>query len=253
MFSRLRTRTNPVFYPDHLRLLLSNEPERIDRTFDDAHSIDLLTWNIFASLDTHSDDEWLAYRLQPLGGTALDPPVRMSLWSGRLTPPELRPSHAYREWVRTRYADLDGGAAELSEFAAAIEVPVRVETPTVLLFIDTAWNRPPLGNGGRDRMVELIDAGLDHARRVSKKLAIGVVYAAGSQTADELSHRINVLRDPDRLLAEMPWRTTVPTVALREMTWQQLIAVWEQERQYLDLGGQPVRAFLEHAERLGLR
>lgn len=252
MFSRLRTRTNPVFYPDHLRLSLTDDPQRVEQAFTDPGSIDLLTWNIFASLDTHADDEWVAYRLQALGGTAVDPPVRMSLWSGRSNAPELRSSHAYLEHIR-HYADPGGGAQELSEFADPIEVPVRVETPSVLLLIDTAWHRAPRGNGGRDRFVELIDAGLDHARRVDKKLALGIVYATGSNTGEELSYRINQLRDPDRLAAEMPWRRRIPAVVLREMSWQQLLAVWEQERNYLDLAGQPVRGFLSYAEALGLR
>jgi hypothetical protein len=254
MFSRLRTRTNPVFYPDQLRLVLSDEPDRLDRAFTDPASLDLLTWNVFASLDTHTDEDWLAYRLQGLGGSAVTAPVRLSVWSGRHSGPELRSSHAYVDAIRSRTHGYGGNsAAELAEFADPIEVPVRVETPDVLLFIDTVWQQPPRGNGGRDRLVELIDAGLDHSRRVDKKLAIGMVYAAGSATGTELSHRINQLRDPELLEAELPWREQLPPIILREMTWQQLLAVWEQERDYLDLGGQPVRAFLEHAQARGLR
>lgn len=253
MFSRLRTRTNPVFYPDQLRLALAGEPDRLDRAFTDTPSLDLLTWNVFASLDTHSDEQWLAYRLQELGGSAISAPVRLSLWSGRHSGPELRPSHAYRDHIRERMSAAGQATAVMAEFVAPIEVPVRVESPDVLLLVDTAWQRPPRGAAGRDRLIELIDAGLDHARRVSKKLAIGVVYVGGSDTARELSHRINRLRDPDNLAADLPWRHRVPAVVLREVTWQQLIRVWEQEREYLELGGQPVRAFLDHAESLGLR
>ena len=253
MFSRLRTRTNPVFYADKLRLLLSDDPDRVDRIFTDPESIQLLTWNLFTSLDTHSDDEWLAYRLRDLGGSAVSAPVRMSLWTGRDIGPELRPSHAYREFIRDRMPTGGQAPHDMSEFTDPIEVPVRVETPEVLLLIDTAWHRPPRGSGGRDRLIELIDAGLDHARRVSKKLAIGVVYVGGSATASELSHRINRLRDPDSLAADMPWRRQIPAVVLREMTWQQLLRIWEQEREYLELDGQPVRAFLDHAHALGLR
>lgn len=253
MFSRLRTRTNPVFYPDQLRLALSDEPERVDRIFTDPESLQLLTWNVFASLETHSDDQWLAYRLQELGGSAVSAPVRISLWSGRVNGPELRPSHAYRAYIRERMTAAGHSQENPSEFADPIEVPVRVESPDVLLLVDTALHRAPRGSGGRDRLVELIDAGLDHARRLSRKLAVGMVYVGGSETAAELSHRINRLRDPDNLLADMPWRARVPAVVLRELTWQQLLRIWEQEREYLELDGQPVRAFLEHAQRLGLR
>lgn len=253
MFSRLRTRTNPVFYPDQLRYALADQPDRLQRAFEDPGSLDLLTWNVFASLDTHSDDEWLAYRLQELGGSAVSAPARLSMWSGRYRAPELRPSNSYLSYIRNRATPSGITVEGLGDYGAPIEVPVRVETPDVLLLIDTAWHRAPRGNGGRDRLVELIDAGLDHARRVSKRLAIGMVYAAGSSTAEDLSHRINHLRDPDNLAADMPWRHPVPPVVLREVTWHQLLTVWEQEREYLELGGQPVRAFLDHAQSRGLR
>ncbi len=254
MFSRLRTRTNPVFYPDQLRLALSSEPDRLERAFTDPTSLDLFTWNVFASLDTHTDEDWLAYRLQALGGSAVTAPVRLSLWSGRHSGPQLRSSRAYLDAIRSRTHEFGADATgDLAEFAEPIEVPVRIETPDVLLLVDTVWQRPPRGHGGRDRLVELIDAGLDHARRVDNKLAIGMVYAAGSDTGAELSHRINQLRDPDQLAVELPWREHLPPIVLREMTWAQLLATWEQEREYLDLGGQPVRAFLDHAQARGLR
>lgn len=260
MFSRLRTRTNPVFYPDRLRLSLHDDA-RAERVFTEPRNLDLLTWNIFSSLETHPDSEWLAYRLQPLGGITIAPPIRLSLWSGRHDGPLLQSSPDYLRFIQTRDADLgqtrdaDRGTipSDLAEFAAPIEVPVRVESPQVLLLIDTAWQHAPRGNGGRDRMIELIDAGIDQARRVQKKLAVGVVYDETSATARDLSEHMNTLRDPDRLAAEMPWRSDIAAVILREMSWQKLLVTWEQEREYLDLGGQPVRAFLDYMESLGLR
>lgn len=253
MFGRLRTRTNPVFYPEQLRLTLNDDRERVRRAFEDPESLDLLTWNIFSSLDTHSDEDWVAYRLQALGGTAVDAPVRMSLFSGRVNAPLLRSSHDYLDDLRRQWPALGTGNGSLGEFGDPIEVPVRVETPSTLLLVDAALQRLPRGNAGRDRLVELIDAGLDHARRLGTKLAIGVVYVSGSGASRELSHRINQLRDPDTLAGEMPWRERIPAVVLRELPWHELIALWESERPYMDLGGQPVRAFLAHVEALGLR
>lgn len=253
MFGRLRTRTNPVFYPDQLRLVLNDDRERVQRAFEDPDSLDMLVWNVFASLDTHTDENWIAYRLQALGGSAVDPPVRMSLFSGRVNAPILRSSHEYLDYIRSRYPARDGSNGSLGEFADPIEVPVRVETPSTLLLVDAALQALPRGNAGRDRMIELIDAGLDHARRVSKKLAVGVVDVPGSTASRELSQRINQLRDPDTLAGELPWRDQVPAVVLRELPWSDLIALWAEERRYMDLGGQPVRAFLEHVRTIGLR
>jgi hypothetical protein len=109
------------------------------------------------------------------------------------------------------------------------------------------------GAGGRDRVVELVDAGLEQARRLSKTLAVAVVYPSGTEVGSEVSARMHRLRDPAVLAAELPHRTQVPPVVLREVPWQQLLRMWEQEQPYLRLGGQPVKAFLEHARALGLR
>lgn len=253
MFGRLRTRTNPVFYPEQFRLTLGDDRERVRRAFEDPDSIDFLVWNVFASLDTHSDEDWVAYRLQSLGGTAVDAPVRMSVFSGRSNAPQLRSSHEYLDHLRAHWPTAPGPDGALGEFADPIEVPVRVETPSVLLLVDAALRTLPRGNAGRDRLVELIDAGLDHARRVGKKLAIGIVHMAGAAASGELTQRVNQLRDPDTLAGEMPWRSHVPAVVLREMSWEDLIALWETERPYMELGGQPVRAFLEHVSAVGLR
>lgn len=253
MFGRLRTRTNPVFYPEQFRLALNDDRERVQRAFEDPASLDMLVWNIFASLDTHSDEDWVAYRLQTLGGSAVDAPVRMSLFSGRVNAPILRSSHDYLDHIRSCWSESGAFDGALGEFADPIEVPVRVETPSTLLLVDAALQTLPRGNAGRDRMIELIDAGLDHARRVGKKLAVGVVHVPGSMASRDLSHRVNQLRDPDTLAGEMPWREQIPAVVLREMPWDELIALWDTERRYMDLGGQPVRAFLEHVRTLGLR
>ena len=78
-----RTRTNPIFYSDRLALLLADQPERLTRMRTEPQNVDLLTWNVFASLDTHADQNWLAYCLQEIGGPGLRAPVRISLFSGR--------------------------------------------------------------------------------------------------------------------------------------------------------------------------
>lgn len=248
MFSRLRTRTNPVFYADQLRLVLSDEPLRAERAFTDPHSLDLLTWNLFASLDTHRDREWLAYRLQSLGGSGVKAPVRMSLFTGHHNGPEMRPSTAYLEHIRARTSD-----GLLRGLAGPIEVPVRIETPDVLLLVDTTWDRVPRGNEGRDRLVELLDAGLDHARRIGRRLALAMISLGGSAANQELSHRLNQLRDPDALAGELPWRRTLPSVVLRDLSWQELVRLWVPERAWMELGSQPVRGFLDHLRELGLR
>ena len=63
-----RTRTNPVFYRDRAGVALADEPDRLERMRTESTSLDLLTWNIFMSLDTHRDQAWMADRLQVLGG-----------------------------------------------------------------------------------------------------------------------------------------------------------------------------------------
>ena len=252
MFSSPRTKTNPVFYADQLRLVLADEPDRLERVFNDPDSVDLLTWNVFASLDTHDDNAWLAHRLEALGGPQVRAPARISLWSGRHRGPLLHPSPGYLDMIRERSDKAGGPAADLSEFARPIEVPVRIETPSVLILVDTALASTPRGSGGRDRLLELIDAGTDHARRLSKQLAVAVVYASGSITAAELSTRLQQLRDRRRLAADMPYRDVPPDLLLREVSWQQLLRTWESELDYLSVDGQPVRAFLSHAKARGL-
>jgi hypothetical protein len=250
---RSRTKTNPVFYGDELRAELASEEERLERALEDPSSVDLLTWNVFTSLDTHRDRDYLAYRLQGLGGANMTAPVRTSLWTGRRRQPELRPSPAYVRHVRDRAHAAGADDASVASFERTIEVPVRIETPRVLTLVDTTLDALPRGNGGRDRIVELIDAGLEHARRLSKSLAIAVVYQSGTSAAAELSGRMNELRDRAVLAREMPYREHIPEIVLREMSWQQMLAIWERETDYLRLGGQPVRAFRDHLAKLGLR
>jgi len=251
-----KTTTNPVFAPGRLALELG-DPARAERIHTDPRSTDLLTWNVFATLAAHRDQPWLASRLQILGGPALAAPVRIGLWTGRDRTPLLPPSAAYvasvRDRMRAAGADDAAIGASIGEFAAAIEAPVRIESPDVLCLVDTYLDGYPLGAGGRDRLVELIDAGLDAAQRVGKQLAVAVVYPSGRQFAGEISARVRTLQDTAGLRAALPHRTSVPAVTLREVSWQQLLKVWEAERDWLELGGEPVKGFLEHCAALGLR
>lgn len=249
----MRTKLNPAFYDDELRLLLSDEPDRLERVFREPASVDLLTWNVFASLDHHADRDFLAYRLQALGGAGVRAPVRLSLWTGRHREPLLRPGPGYVAAARERAKRAGGDAAATQTLEAPIEVPVRIETADVLLLVDTMLERYPSGIAGRDRITELIDAGLDHARRLSCTLAVAVVHRSGSRGAAEVSERLNRLRDPAVLAAELPHRGGMPEVVLRELPWQQLLGVWEQEIPYLGLRGQPTRGFTEYVRALGLR
>lgn len=249
----VKTKTNPAFYEEDLRLLLADEPGRFERVLEDSDSLDLLTWNVFASLETHTDRDWLAYRLQAFGGTDVRAPVRLSLWTGRYREPLLRPSSGYIETVRGRARRAGGSDEAVAAFTEPVEVPVRIESPDVLVLVDTVLDSYHRGAGGRDRLAELIDAGIDHARRLSKSLAVAVVYKSGTQAAADLSHRLNALRNPDRLAQELAHRERIPEVLLREVPWQQLLRIWEQELDWLELSGEPVREFLRVAARRNLR
>jgi hypothetical protein len=70
--------------------------------------------------------------------------------------------------------------------------------------------------------------------------------------ASASSTHINRLRDPATLAAELPYRSRIPAVVLREVSWQQLLRLWEQELPYLRIPGQPAKAFAEHARSRGL-
>ena len=244
MLARTRTRTNPVFRPDELAQLIG--AERAERALTEPDNADFLTWNVFSTLETHRDEPWLAHRLQSFGGSQLTAPLRLALFTGAASEPLLAPSAGYVAAVRERASTHGGDDRKLSDFLAPVEVPVRIESPDVLCLVDTTTHGTPLGRGGRDRVVELVDSGLEHARRLGKTLAVAVVYRSATPAASQLSARIRQLRDPGKLAAEMPHRRTVPPVVLREMTWQQLLQVWVTEQRYLDLGGLPVRRFIEH-------
>lgn len=248
---RLRTKQNAVFYEDRLATFLAGDDERLAEIRSDPDSVELLTWNIFASLATHVDQGWLAYKLQALGGAAVRAPLRISLWTGRDREPILRPSQEYLAGIRQRSATAGGNG--LAAFEQAIDLPVRIESPDVLVLVDTIGETYTRGGGGRDRLLELIDAGLSHARRLSRSLTVAVVYPSGTAAAADLSARINELRDPATLRAELGNRAAVEPLALRELSWQRLIHLWETERDFLDLSGQPVKAFLTHLEQRGLR
>lgn len=250
----LRTRQqHAVFYADRLETLLGEDSARLAAPRTESDSVALLTWNIFTSLRTHTDPGWLAHRLQALGGSIVRAPVRISLWTGREREPLLRPSRAYRAALRERSTPAGADGDGLAPFEQPIEVPVRIESPDALVLVDTIGTQYPRGAGGRDRLLELIDAGLDHARRLARSLTVTVVYPSGAPAAGDLSARINELRDPGALRAELSYRPSVDPVALREMTWQRLVHLWEAERPYLELSGQPVKAFLAHLEQCGLR
>ena len=250
---KLKTKTNPVFWPDRLAATFADRPERLADARTNPRSIDFLTWNVFCALDTHDFPERLAYRLQPFGGSGIRPPVRLALWVGREQEPILRPSPGYLEEIRRRATAAGGTAEAVSAFAAPVEVDVLIETPDVLTLVDTTIDRLPVGNGGRDRLIELVDVGLDQARHLGNDLAVAVVYAAGTRAAAELSRRINELRDPAALRAALPHRSNLPPVVFREVTWQSLLATFEADLDYLQLDGQPVRRFLEHVRSVGLR
>lgn len=250
---RHRTKTRPVFYAERLAMVLGEGRERLAAMEADPERVDLLTWNIFASLATHADQDWLAYRLQALGGPAMRAPLRISLWTGRDREPFLRPSPEYLAAIKQRSEAAGTAGTDLSAFEQTIDLPVRIESPDTLLLVDTIGTQYRRGGGGRDRLLELIDAGLDHARRLSRALTVAVVYPSGTPAAGDLSARINELRDPTTLRAELAHRRSVPPLALRELSWQRLIHLWDAEREYLDLSGQPVKAFLAHLESRGLR
>lgn len=248
-----RTTTNPFFYGTDLRAVLADEAPRFERIISEPDNVDLLTWNVFASLDTHADRDYLAYRLQALGGGGVRAPVRLSLWTGRTREPLLRPTTAYLEAVRERILAAGASPDVLDQFDDPIEVPVRIETPDVLVLVETALRTPPAGTAGRDRLLELVDAGLEQARRLDASLAVAVVYEAGTPAATALSSRVAALSDPARLAAELPHRGVLPAVTFRELTWQRLLSLWDAERSWLDLAGEPVRSFIGHTRRLGLR
>lgn len=239
-----RRRTNPVFYRDRAGVALADEPERLERMRTESANLDLLTWNIFASLDTHDDQDWLAYRLQALGGPNTRAPVRVSLFSGAHRMPYLRPGPAYVAALHARVGAEGEHADGVSAFEQPIEVPVRIETPDVLVLVETALDRLRPGTGGRDRLAELVDTGLDHARRLSSSLTIAVVAKAGSSV---LETRLPQLTDPAEVTRLVAWRDDVPTVTFTGLTWSQLLQLWREERDVLHLDRQPVRDFESYA------
>ena len=242
---------NPAFWPDQLRAMLG--PERGQAALTDPDSLDLLVWNVFATLEHHTDQEWLAYRLQMFGGTGVRAPVRIQRWIGRDNEPLLPPSRGYLATVRQRAAAAGGDAASVAAFTTPIEVPVRIESPDVVVLVDATVSTYPRGAGGRDRIQELVDAGLEHAERLGKQLAIGVVYVSGTQTAKELSARLDDLRRPGRLAAELPYAdpARLAKLVLREVSWQQLLRTWQAESRYLHLPSS-AKPFLAHCQERGL-
>ncbi len=247
LFARAKTRTNPVFYPERLEYRLAHDPARLERMRTEQRNVDLLVWNVFASLDSDDDREFLAGQLQALAGSRLRPPLSLSLWTGAHREPTLRPSAAYRRWLE-HHPDID----DPTPFTRPLEVAVRLEATEVLALIDATLDAPLLGTRGRDRLVELIDAGAEHARAVGKHLVVACVYQSRSGAARQLSARLNDLRSEERRAEAMPWHPTPPAVELREMPWQRLLRLWEHSRDGLALSRQPVKRFEEYAAQLGL-
>ena len=247
---KTRQRTNPVFRPEDLRLIAGEE--RAEQALNDPDSVDLLVWNVFSTLDSHSDPTWLAGRMEKLLGPGVRAPVRMSLWTGAIREPLMHPPGGYVAHVRERAHSAGGDDASVAEFTAPVEVPVRVETPDVIGLIEAVGATSAVGRGGRDRIIELIDVGLEQARRLGKTLGVGLIYRSGTPAASEVSARINALRDTKQLSAALPHRTSIPAIALREMSWQQLLAIWQSELDYLDVDGLPVKAFLAHCRDRGV-
>ncbi|MGI9017111.1 MAG: hypothetical protein ACR2HR_08425 [Euzebya sp.] len=245
----MATKTNymPLFWADQARAELGEE--RFAAAQRDPLDLDLLAWNVFQGLQTHFDQDWLAYRLQQFGGTGVTAPVRMAMWTGVRTGPLLQPSRGYAEVIAQRALSAGAQAQDLATFRAPIEVPVRIEAPDVLCLVDTYLDAVDRGSGGRDRLLELIDAGLEHARHLSKTLAVAVVYRAGSPAARELSVRLEQLRQS--LPRELSHQPGASQVQLREVSWQQLLRVWESEAAYLDLDGSAKR-FLSYVKQHGL-
>ncbi|MGI8575770.1 MAG: hypothetical protein ACR2MA_10630 [Egibacteraceae bacterium] len=248
-----RSRTNPVFYEEELRRQLADQPERLRQALEEPANADFLTWNVFMSLDTHSDAPWLAHVLQLVGGSAVGPPVRISLWSGRHRQPLLRPSPAYLRFIEQRAETAGAQECSLELFSTPVEVPVRLESPDVLALIDTTITAAPLGIGGRDRLVELVDAGIEHARRLSKSLTVAMVYAEDTPAGRDVAARVDELATPARLAAALPWRERLPVVTILGVTWRELLDRWQEEQTYLAVGGEPVRGFLSHCAKHGLR
>jgi len=251
---KTKTTTNPLLFADQLALELV-DPARVEQALHDPRSLDALTWNVFATLERHRDRSWLAHRLELLGGEDLRAPVRITNWVGRTQEPRLTPTAAYLASVKERIqqagADDAGLSEALAEHSDPVEVPVLIESPDVVCLVDTYLDHYPAGTGGRDRLTEIVDAGLEHARRVGKRLAVAAVYASGTDVAATVSTHIRELRDG--LAQALPHRSGKIDVTLRELSWQQLLKVWETEADYLELAGQPVKAFLAHTAALGLR
>lgn len=242
-----KTKPMPVFWADQARAQLGED--RYAAALRDPLSLDLLAWNVFQSLETHYDQDWLAYRLQQFGGTGVTAPVRLQLWTGANAEPLLKPSRGYVAAIRARAAAAGATEEDLTQFRAPIEVPVRIESPDVLCLVDTVLDELDRGARGRDRLLELVDAGLEHARQLSKTLAVAVVYTDASPASRALSARMDELRR--NLSGELPHQTKTADVQLREVSWGQLLRVWEAEIDYLQLPASP-KPFLEHVKRNGL-
>lgn len=247
------TRPNPVIAGDELALVLGDDPDRLERARSDPSSTDWLVWSTFAP--THRDPDRLTRLPRVLAaviGGGVSPPARTTIFAGRDREPLARPGREYLAHLR-RSTDGQGGDAEaLVTFGGPVEVPVRVEAPGVLALVDAFVRTPILGAGGRDRMVELIEVGLEQSRAVGKRLVVGVIYPSRNAHASEVSARLARLRTGAGLRAALPWRSRVDDVELREVTWGEVLRTWESEAPYMGVGRRDARRFLDAARDLGL-
>lgn len=247
---KTRKRTNPVFYREAFAAVAGSE--RAAKAAENPESIDLLVWNVFSSLETHSDPAWLAGRLQNLAGPGMREPVRIALWTGSEREPLLHPPASYVAHVRERARAAGADDESVAEFASPVSVPARIESPDAVALVDAMGDELSAGHGGRDRVIELIDVALEQARRLGKAPAVAVIYKSGTPAAGEVSARLNALRRPGALATHLSHRSTVGPVVLREMSWQQLLRIWQAEASYLDLDGHQIKAFAAHCRERGL-
>jgi hypothetical protein len=243
MLLRTRTKTNPLFYADQVRLLLDHDPERIER--------------MLTSRRASTCSRGTSSRPSTPTRTGSTSPGCSSRSAGR-TSSRRSACRCGRAGTRSRVS-----SRATSTSGTSVRLPVRMRTSRSSPVRRGAGAhrvaqrararrdhvRPlPRGRGGRDRIVELVDAGLVHAGRVGKELAIAVVYRSGTEVRPRAVPPRQRAARPEGPRRRDAVAHPVPEVVFREMSWQQLLRLWENERSHYKLFGQPVRGFLRHAE-----